>query len=110
VLKPAQDLLSSAMSSIKLQQLNHADVNELADPEVHPRQRNDDDDEIPTETQELLPVDRGYHAWSFLAAATVIEALVWGFPFSVGVLHEYWTGVKFKDRGQEGILTTAATL
>jgi hypothetical protein len=97
------------MSSIKLQQLNHADVNELADPELRPPQPQDDH-EIPTETQELLPVDRGYHAWSFLAAATVIEALVWGFPFSVGVLHEYWTGVKFKDRGQEGILTTAATL
>jgi hypothetical protein len=45
-----------------------------------------------------------------LGAATVIEALVWGFPFSVGVLHEYWTGDKFKDRGQQGILTTAATL
>ncbi|KAG7528275.1 hypothetical protein FFLO_06279 [Filobasidium floriforme] len=97
------------MSSIKLQQLNHPNGNELTDPEVHPRQPQDDD-EIPTETQQLLPVDRGYHAWSFLAAATVIEALVWGFPFSVGVLHEYWTGVKFKDRGQEGVLTTAATL
>jgi len=62
------------------------------------------------EPQELLPYDRGYHAYSFLAAATLIEALVWGFPFSVGVLHEYWTSVKFRDSGQEGILTTAATL
>jgi hypothetical protein len=109
VLNPAQDLLSSAMSSIKLQQLNHPNGNELTDPEVNLRQPQDDD-EIPTETQQLLPVDRGYYAWSFLAAATVIEALVWGFPFSVGVLHEYWTGFKFKDRGQEGVLTTAATL
>lgn len=33
------------------------------------------------ETAALPPVDRGRDAWLFLAAATVIEILVWGLPF-----------------------------
>ncbi|KAF7362382.1 MFS general substrate transporter [Mycena venus] len=33
----------------------------------------------------LPPVDRGNGAWSFLAAAFIVEAVVWGFPNSYGV-------------------------
>ncbi|KAJ4499326.1 major facilitator superfamily domain-containing protein [Lentinula lateritia] len=33
----------------------------------------------------LPPVDKGFGAWSFLAAAFVVEAIVWGFPTSFGV-------------------------
>jgi hypothetical protein len=65
--------------------------------------------EPPAGTTSLPPVDAGHNAWAFLAAATVIEALVWGLPFSVGVLHSYWTTVKFPGR-EEGLLTLAATL
>jgi hypothetical protein len=61
-------------------------------------------------TQSLAPTDRGRQAWSFLVAATLIEIIVWGLPFSVGVLHEYWINDKFAGQGQEGTLTTAATL
>lgn len=32
--------------------------------------------------QELPPVDGGRKAWSFCAAAFVLEALVWGFGFT----------------------------
>lgn len=32
----------------------------------------------------LPPADEGKDAWLFLAACFVIEALVWGFPFSYG--------------------------
>lgn len=32
--------------------------------------------------QVLPPVDGGYKAWSFCAAAFVLEALVWGFGFT----------------------------
>jgi hypothetical protein len=61
-------------------------------------------------SQSLAPTDRGRQAWSFLVAATLIEVIVWGLPFSVGVLHEYWINDKFAGQGQEGTLTTAATL
>jgi hypothetical protein len=65
--------------------------------------------EPPAGTTSLPPVDAGHNAWAFLAAATIIEVLVWGLPFSVGVLHSYWTSVKFPGR-EEGLLTLAATL
>ncbi|KFZ03856.1 hypothetical protein V502_10603 [Pseudogymnoascus sp. VKM F-4520 (FW-2644)] len=35
--------------------------------------------------------DGGKDAWLFLAAGTVIEALVWGFSFSFGVFQDYYT-------------------
>ena len=39
----------------------------------------------------LPPVDSGRPAWSFLAGAFFIEALVWGFPFSFGVFQDYYS-------------------
>ena len=57
----------------------------------------------------LPPVDGGRQAWSFLAAATVMEMLIWGLPFAVGTLHEYWLSTLFKGQG-EGTITLAATL
>ncbi|KAJ7748002.1 major facilitator superfamily domain-containing protein [Mycena olivaceomarginata] len=33
----------------------------------------------------LPPVDKGLRAWSFLAAAFMIEAIVWGFPNAYGI-------------------------
>ncbi|CAI9638160.1 unnamed protein product [Alternaria burnsii] len=39
----------------------------------------------------LPPVDGGKGAWLFLAAAFIVEALVWGFPFSYGVFQEYYS-------------------
>ena len=38
----------------------------------------------------LPPADGGKQAWLFLAGAFMIEALVWGFPFSFGVFQEYY--------------------
>ena len=35
----------------------------------------------------LPPVDGGRRAWAFLAGATVVEMLVWWFPYSFGILH-----------------------
>ncbi|GFZ44356.1 hypothetical protein JCM24511_02078 [Saitozyma sp. JCM 24511] len=57
----------------------------------------------------LPPVDSGRQAWLFLLSATMIEALVWGLPYTVGVLHAYWTNTLFEGRGS-GIVTLAATL
>lgn len=47
----------------------------------------DHDSQIEPVTQYALPpVDGGRRAWTFLAAATFIEILIWGLPFSVGIL------------------------
>ncbi|KAL1748684.1 major facilitator superfamily domain-containing protein [Schizophyllum fasciatum] len=37
---------------------------------------------------QLPPMDRGFGAWSFLAAAFMVEAIVWGFPTAYGTLLE----------------------
>ncbi|KAL9594616.1 MAG: hypothetical protein Q9179_005309 [Wetmoreana sp. 5 TL-2023] len=39
----------------------------------------------------LPQADRGKDAWLFLAGCFMVEALVWGFPFSFGVFQEYYT-------------------
>ncbi|WWC92205.1 uncharacterized protein L201_007159 [Kwoniella dendrophila CBS 6074] len=69
-----------------------------------------DENEVINPTEALPPVDSGKDAWLFLIAATYIELIVWGLPFSIGVLHIYWTTVLFKDQGGESIITLAATL
>ncbi|KAF8601582.1 MFS general substrate transporter [Ceratobasidium sp. AG-I] len=38
----------------------------------------------------LPPVDGGVQAWTFVAAAFVLETLVWGFGFTYGVFQEYF--------------------
>lgn len=57
----------------------------------------------------LPPVDKGTAAWSFLVAATIMEMLIWGLPFAVGILHEYWLSTLFRGEG-ESTITLAATL
>lgn len=68
-----------------------------------------DTDPDPLNSQSLLPVDRGKDAWLFLLGATVIEILIWGLPYSIGVLHLYWTNTLFPGQGATTI-TLAATL
>ncbi|KAL7004056.1 hypothetical protein EMMF5_006385 [Cystobasidiomycetes sp. EMM_F5] len=51
--------------------------------------------------------DKGY-AWVYLAAAFAVETLAFGFTFSIGVLHEYWTSTLFP--GNPFILTLVATM
>ncbi|KAJ5646377.1 Major facilitator superfamily domaingeneral substrate transporter [Penicillium lividum] len=41
--------------------------------------------------EDLPPVDGGVHAWLFLLAATMLEALVWGFAFSFGIFQDYYS-------------------
>ncbi|KAL1301816.1 hypothetical protein AAFC00_006004 [Neodothiora populina] len=42
------------------------------------------------DTFSLPPADGGKDAWLFLTSAFVLEALVWGFPFSFGVFQTYY--------------------
>lgn len=70
----------------------------------------DHDSQIEPVTQYALPpVDGGRRAWTFLAAATFIEILIWGLPSSVGILHVYWNNTLFVGYGAS-TLTLAATL
>ncbi|WVQ99021.1 hypothetical protein IAU59_006153 [Kwoniella sp. CBS 9459] len=57
----------------------------------------------------LPPVDGGRRAWLFLIGATYMEIIVWGLPFSIGILHAYWSNTLFKGEGLSTI-TLAATL
>ena len=61
----------------------------------------------PRELPSLPAADTGRAAWSFLVAATTIEGIVWGLPYSVGILHAY--AVRMFP-GQESTVTLAATL
>jgi hypothetical protein len=63
----------------------------------------------PENATSLPPADGGKAAWLFLIGATAIEVLIWGIPFSIGVLHAYWTDELFPGRGT-GTITLAATL
>lgn len=58
----------------------------------------------------LPPTDGGRGAYLFLLSATTLEAAIWGLPYSVGVLHEYWTATLFADTDSETMLTLASTL
>lgn len=51
--------------------------------------------------------DTGY-AWVYLAASFMVEMLAFGFTFSVGIFHNYWTTVSFP--GNPVVLTTVATM
>ena len=51
--------------------------------------------------------DTGY-AWVYLAASFMVEMLAFGFTFSVGIFHDYWTTVSFP--GNPVVLTTVATM
>ncbi|TAQ83952.1 hypothetical protein B7494_g7729 [Chlorociboria aeruginascens] len=60
--------------------------------------------------QSLPRADGGKHAYLFLAGGFIIEALVWGFPFSFGIFEEYYsTHVPFSEHvsGIPAIGTTA---
>ncbi|KAL8790614.1 MAG: hypothetical protein Q9213_000461 [Squamulea squamosa] len=53
-----------------------------------------------TQREFTLPqADRGKDAWLFLAGCFMVEALIWGFPFSFGVFQEYYsTHEPFKSK------------
>jgi hypothetical protein len=62
------------------------------------------------ENASSLPVaDTGRAAWLFLIGATAMETLIWGIPFSIGVLHAYWTDELCAGRGTS-MITLASTL
>ncbi|KAE9365612.1 MFS general substrate transporter [Stipitochalara longipes BDJ] len=57
----------------------------------------------------LPPADGGKAAWLFLAAGFVVEALVWGFPFSFGIFQEYYTAHEPFSSEPSGITVIGTT-
>ena len=63
------------------------------------------------EKSDLPPVDGGCQAWMFLAASTMIEALVWGFAFAFGVFEDYYRDSELlKDSNIIAVIGTCATV
>ncbi|KAG6214141.1 hypothetical protein E4U34_006316, partial [Claviceps purpurea] len=57
----------------------------------------------------LPPVDGGKHAWFFLTACFVVEALTWGFPSTFGLFQNYYsTHEPFAGSEQIPIIGTCA--
>ncbi|KAJ5736829.1 MFS monocarboxylate transporter [Penicillium malachiteum] len=68
------------------------------------------DEKKPCEEVSLPPIDGGYQAWMFLAASTMIEALVWGFAFSFGVFENYYrNNDQIKGSSMVAVIGTCAT-
>ncbi|KAM3540998.1 hypothetical protein ARSEF1564_006093 [Beauveria bassiana] len=57
----------------------------------------------------LPPTDTGKDAWLFLLASFMMEAFVWGFPFSFGVFQSYYsTHEPFAGSSQIAVIGTCA--
>ncbi|KAF3354661.1 Heat shock 70 kDa protein [Verticillium dahliae VDG1] len=61
------------------------------------------------EFESLPPADEGKHAHLFLAACFLVEALIWGFPFSFGVFRSYYaTHAPFAGAPNIAVIGTCA--
>lgn len=57
----------------------------------------------------IPPADGGKEAWLFLAACFIMEAVIWGFPFTFGLFQEYFsTHEPFASQGNTAIIGTCA--
>src|ERR1700759_5282916 len=55
--------------------------------------------------------DSGKDAWLFLAACFVLEALIWGFPFTFGVFQDHYSKHgPFKEQANISVIGTCATV
>ncbi|KAG9082244.1 hypothetical protein FS749_007009 [Ceratobasidium sp. UAMH 11750] len=59
---------------------------------------------------ELPPVDKGFHAYAYLAGSFVLELLVWALPFSYGVFLNHYTSQHMFRGPQEFLLPLVGTL
>ncbi|KAJ5179220.1 hypothetical protein N7492_002430 [Penicillium capsulatum] len=67
--------------SYELEELSH----------LQPTHRENIDDTNRLREFSLPPVDEGKDAWLCLVGGFFLEVMVWGFPFSFGVLQDYYT-------------------
>src|SRR2546423_1316527 len=62
-------------------------------------------------TSFLPPPDSGWAAWVFLFGCFMIETFLWGFPFSFGVLQDYYTNhepISLHPAGGSAVGTTCS--
>ncbi|TCD67656.1 hypothetical protein EIP91_012166 [Steccherinum ochraceum] len=60
--------------------------------------------DIPSNAQQLPPVDGGWQAWMFCLCSFFLETLVWGFGFSYGVFQSYYsTHAPFQNQSKIAI-------
>ena len=57
----------------------------------------------------LSSVDGGLQAWLFLTGCFLIEGFLWGFPFSYGVLQEYYRTHEPFSRDPYGLAAVGTT-
>lgn len=56
------------------------------------------------------PTDRGRHAWTFLAACWLVEAMLWAFPLAFGIFQSYYSSHPlFQDSDSIPTIGTLAT-
>lgn len=89
---------NSDRESIELEHIRHQDADTLSNSGA---------------ISALPPVDGGWRAWSMLAAAFMVETLLWGFPFSFGVLQAYYRThlpISGNTNGLSAVATTCTGL
>ncbi|KZV92632.1 MFS general substrate transporter [Exidia glandulosa HHB12029] len=65
---------------------------------------------FPDQGQDLLPVDTGFAAYSYLFANFVLELLVWSYAFSYAVFLPYYANVVFPHHANLSLLSLIGTL
>ncbi|CAE6430123.1 unnamed protein product [Rhizoctonia solani] len=61
-------------------------------------------------TAELPPMDKGFHAYAFLAGGFFVELLIWALPFTYGVFLNHYTSHHLFDGPEEFLLPLVGTL
>ncbi|RFU26217.1 hypothetical protein B7463_g10120, partial [Scytalidium lignicola] len=82
-------------------QENQADTYEVEAQLTDEELRHTPHEEV--EQANLPQADGGRDAWLFLTGCFMIEALVWGFPFSFGVFQEYYSKLELFEGQSSGI-------
>ncbi|KAJ5084940.1 hypothetical protein NUU61_009519 [Penicillium alfredii] len=93
---------------------------------MEPKESNPRTDSLSLEAQTSIPsdqqsdariireknppaVDGGLPAWLFLAASTMLEAIVWGYAFAFGIFQDYYsTHAPFQGSGNIAVIGTCA--
>ncbi|KAI0046480.1 MFS general substrate transporter [Auriscalpium vulgare] len=62
------------------------------------------------ETADLASVDGGVQAWTFVLCSFILEALVWGFPFSYGVFQQWYLSNPPFEGASEAMINSIGTV